>query len=117
MKYAPISLNAHALLDGLLLGLMLVAPWLYGYTQYEEATQYSVGLFVIGMGLNVVTNYPLGLLRLLPMQWHRMVEFTSPMIFIVIPWLFFADAGIMPLIATGVGVGVLVNTALTRPAG
>jgi hypothetical protein len=112
--YAPISLRTHALLDAVLLGFILVAPWLLGYTQHAGATQWSVALFFIGMGLNVVTDYPLGLLRKLPMKFHRMVEMTSPGIFIAIPWLFFRDAGAMPWAATAVGVGVLVNTLFTR---
>jgi hypothetical protein len=43
-----------------------------------------------------------------------MVEMTSPGLFIAIPWLFFREAGAMPLAATAVGLGVLLNTLLTR---
>ena len=112
--YAPISLKAHAILDAALLGLMLIAPWLFGYAQHTGATQWSVALFFIGMGLNAVTDYPLGIVRKLPMKFHRMVEMTSPGIFILVPWLFFRDAGAMPWVATLVGVGVLLNTTFTR---
>jgi len=117
MKYAPISLNAHAFLDAFLMGLLLVSPWVYGYTQYEEATQCAVGLVVMGMGLNVLTDYPLGIIRLIPIFLHRLVEFASPAMFIAIPWVFFADAGMMPTISTLVGVGVILNAAMTRPVG
>jgi hypothetical protein len=37
--------------------------------------------------------------------------------FIAIPWVFFADAGMMPIISTLVGVGVILNAAMTRPVG
>lgn len=113
-SYAPISLKTHAILDAVLLGFILIAPWLLGYTQHVGATQWSVALFFIGMGLNLVTDYPLGILRKLPMKLHRMVEMTSPGLFVAIPWLFFRDAGAMPLAATAVGVGVLLNTLFTR---
>lgn len=112
--YAPISLRTHAVLDAVLLTFILLAPWLLGYTEHAAATQWSVALFFLGMGLNVITNYPLGLIRKLPMKFHKMVEFTSPGIFIAIPWLFFRDAGIMPWAATAVGVGVLLNAVFTR---
>lgn len=112
--YAPISLRTHALLDAVLLGFILVAPWLLGYSQHVGATQWSVALFFIGIGLNVVTDYPLGLVRKLPMKFHKMVEMTSPGLFIAIPWLFFRDAGAMPWAATAVGAGVLLNTLFTR---
>lgn len=115
MQYAPISLNAHAALDAALLSLLLVSPWLYGYAYHEEATQCAVGLVVMGMGLNLVTDYPLGLIRLIPMFLHRWVELASPVMFIVIPWTFFSDAGMMPIVATLVGAGIVLNAALTRP--
>lgn len=115
-SYAPISLRTHAILDAVLLGLILIAPWLLGYTHHVGATQWSVALFFIGMGLNVVTDYPLGIIRKLPMKFHRMVEMTSPGLFVAVPWLFFRDAGAMPYAATAVGLGVLLNTLLTRQA-
>jgi hypothetical protein len=113
-SYAPISLKTHAILDAVLLGFILIAPWLLVYTEHAGATQWSVALFFIGMGLNLVTDYPLGIIRKLPMKFHRMVEMTSPGLFIAIPWLFFREAGAMPLAATAVGLGVLLNTLLTR---
>ena len=112
--YGPISLRNHALLDAVLLGFILLAPWLLGYSHHVGATQWSVALLFIGMGLNIVTDYPLGLIRKLPMKFHKMVELTSPGLFIAIPWLFFRDAGAMPWAATAVGVGVLLNTLFTR---
>jgi hypothetical protein len=117
MKYAPISLNAGAFLDACLLGLLLVSPWVCGYTQYEEATQCAVGLVVMGMGLSVLTDYPFGIIRLIPVVLHRLVEFASPAMFVAIPWVFFRDAGMMPIIATIVGLGIILNAALSGPVG
>ena len=117
MKYAPISLNAGAFLDACLLGLLLVSPWVCGYTQYEKATQCAVGLVVMGMGLSVLTDYPFGIIRLIPVVLHRLVEFTSPAMFVAIPWVFFRDAGMMPIIATIVGLGIILNAALSGPVG
>jgi hypothetical protein len=70
--------------------------WLLGYSEYADAAKYAVALFFIGMGLNVVTDYPLGILKKVPFKWHRLVELTSPPLFIEIPWYFFSDAGAMP---------------------
>lgn len=117
LNYAPISLNTHALLDAVLMGLLLLSPWVYEYTNHEEATQCAVGLVVMGMGLNLVTDYPLGLIRIVPVFLHRLVELASPVMFIAIPWAFFSDAGMMPIISTIVGVGIILNAALTRQTG
>jgi hypothetical protein len=114
-NYAPLSLKLHAAGDLVALLFLLVSPWLLGFSQYATATYYTVGLFVVGMGLNLVTDYPLGLFKKLPFQWHRVVELTSPPIFIVGPWYFFADAGLMPWVASAVGAGAVMNALLTRP--
>ena len=113
--YAPISLKLHAIGDLFALSFLLVSPWLLGFNQYTTATQYTVALFVIGMGLNIVTDYPLGIFKKLPFKWHRLIELTSPPIFIIAPWYFFSDAGLMPWVASAVGVGAVINSILTRP--
>jgi hypothetical protein len=61
--YAPISLKLHAAVDLIVLMFLLVSPWLLGFSQYSTATQYTVALVVIGMGLNFITDYPLGLVK------------------------------------------------------
>jgi hypothetical protein len=114
-NYAPISLNLHAAGDLIALMFLLASPWLFGFSQYSAATQYTVALVAIGMGLNVITDYPLGLFKKVPFKWHRIVELTSPPIFIVAPWYFFADAGLMPWVASAVGVGAVLNSFFTKP--
>lgn len=114
-RYAPVSLSTHAWLDVVLLGILFVSPWLFGYSQHRGATLLAVGFSILGMGLNFITDYPVGLWRKLPMKWHRMVELTSPPITIVVPWVFFRDAGAFPWVATVLGVAILVSAVLTRP--
>ena len=114
-RYGPVSLKMHATLDVLLLGILFVSPWVFGYSQYQGATLLAVGFSILGMGLNFVTDYPVGLWRKLPMKWHRMVELTSPPITIVVPWIFFRDAGAFPWVASILGVAILVSSVLTRP--
>jgi len=113
--YSPFSIKFHAINDLVALTFLLVSPWLLGYSEYADATKFAVALFFIGMGLNVVTDYPLGILKKVPFKWHRIVEFTSPPLFIGIPWYFFRDAGAMPWVASAVGVGAFMNALLTRP--
>ena len=113
--YAPISLKMHAAGDLVALLFLLVSPWALGFSEHTAATQYTVALFLIGMGLNVVTDYPLGLFKKVPFKWHRVIELTSPPIFMGVPWFFFSDAGLMPWVASLVGAGAVLNSLLTRP--
>jgi hypothetical protein len=107
-------LGLHAALDALLLGFVLISPWLLGFSDQLPATAWCIALVFIGMSLNVATDYPLGIIRKIPMSWHRLVELTTPVPFIAIPWWFFADAGAMPWATSAAGVGVVLNAALTH---
>ena len=114
--YAPISLALHAKIDLAVLTFVLVSPWLFGFTEHKGATIMAVCAFVVGMSLNVVTDYPAGLLKLVPMKLHKMIEMTTPPMTLVVPWVFFADAGAFPLVMTAAGLVVIANGLLTRPA-
>jgi hypothetical protein len=116
-NYGPIPLNLHAALDALILGGLLMSPWMLGFSHHREASLWVVVLFAGGMGLNLITNYPLGLIKKLPMKWHRWVEFTTPGVFIAVPWLFFAHAGAMPWACTAAGALVVLNALFTREQG
>lgn len=67
------------------------------------------------MTLNLVTDYPLGLIKRVPFKRHKLIEPTSPPIFIGIPWYFFSDAGLMPWATSTIGVLALLNALLTQP--
>ncbi|MFM8992129.1 MAG: hypothetical protein ACKOUS_21565 [Alphaproteobacteria bacterium] len=114
-EFAPIPLRVHAAIDAAVLGFVLVSPWLLGFSHHRGATIMAVLCFVFGMGLNVATDYPLGLVRMLPMKFHRFMELTTPPITLVAPWMFFAEAGAFPWVMTLAGIAVLANAALTRP--
>lgn len=113
--YAPISLALHARVDVGVLTFVLVSPWLFGFSHHGGATLMAVCAFVVGMSLNLVTDYPAGLFKLVPMKLHKMVEMTTPPMTLVVPWVFFADAGAFPWVMTAAGLVVIANGLLTRP--
>jgi len=113
--YEPIGLGQHVALDYLYVGAGLVAPWVLGFSQHTGATAYALALAVFGLGLNALTDYPGGVLRVIPFRWHRLVEWASPPAFVVVPWLFFAHAGAMPWFLSAVCAAIVLNTAFTRP--
>jgi len=113
--FTPIPLRTHAAIDVAVLAFVLVSPWLHGYSQHRGATIMAVLCFVFGMGLNVATDYPAGLVRMLPMKFHRFMEFDSPPITLVVPWMSFADAGAFPWVMTLAGLAMVADASLTRP--
>lgn len=113
-EYGPFSISMHAVNDLVGLVFLLFSPWLFGFNENTDATNYTVALFIIGMSLNIVTDYPLGVVKKLPFNWHKLVEFTSPPLFIIIPWVFFSDAGSMPWVVSIIGVLVVINAWFTQ---
>jgi hypothetical protein len=113
-SYRPIGLAVHSIVDWLLVAAAVAGPAALGYVDQFWPAAYTYGAAGIGASLNLITNYPGGLARFLPMRWHQLVEWTSPAPFIAGPWLLFPEAVEMKWLLTTIGVGVLLNTALTR---
>ena len=116
------SLKRHVALDYALVGFGALAPWLFGFSHLPAATAYTLALVLLGAGLNVVTDYPGGVWKVLPFRWHRIIEWSSPGAFVLVPWLFFREAGAMPWAVSALGLAIVANatfaSALTasRPA-
>jgi hypothetical protein len=109
-----VGLVFHSILDWVLVAIGLAGPVVLGYTNQLWPTLYSYTAVGVGILLNLATNYPGGLAKLLPMRWHQAIEWTSPAPFIAGPWLLFPDAVEMKWLLTGIGVAILLNTALTQ---
>jgi hypothetical protein len=112
--YRPISLNVHSTLDWLFVMIGAAGPFALGYWQELLPTAYTYAAVAIGVGLNAITAYPGGIAKLLPMRWHQFVEWTSPGPFIVGPWFVLADYPAAKWLLIGIGVAVVLNTALTQ---
>jgi hypothetical protein len=86
-----ISPTLHGVLDYLTCGLFLLAPTLFGFTG-----TYATVCYILGAGyllVSLITNMPLGVVKVLPFWLHGRLELVSGLVFIASPWLFgFADA-------------------------
>jgi hypothetical protein len=85
----PVSARMHALSDGIILSAGLVAPFVLGYADSGLPALYTYAVVASGVVLNVLTDYPLGVLRKVPLRVHRLIELTGPGVFMVLPWLLF----------------------------
>ncbi len=97
---------------------LLVAPELFGLHDNQAASLVPrlVGIFIIVSEL--VTTSPYGLLKLVPMRAHLVVDYITGIFLILSPWLFsFADEALhfwLPHVI--VGVLVVAYALLTDPA-
>ena len=111
MRFIPSFV--HGFMD-YLFGIALAAsPWLLGYAEISTATSISV---VIGLGAilySLITDYELGVLRVLPFGIHLIIDLVSGIFLLAAPWLFgLPSVASGPLITFGlieVGAALLTN--------
>eukprot|EP01031_Cornospumella_fuschlensis_P012107 gene12107-14805_t len=116
MRVIPTRL--HGVLD-YVVGLALIfAPMLLGFANGGPAQFVPQMLGVAAIGLALVTDYELGLLRLLPMQVHLALDFASGLLLLTSPWLFgFADVVAWPHVLFGLlEIGVVLLSGMTPSA-
>lgn len=114
-SHGPIGLRLHAAIDVALVILGLAGPWALGYADEPLALGYTLLAAAGGLGLNLLTDYPVGVLKLLPLEWHRRIEMTSAVPFIIVPWLFLRAHAEMCWLLTAIGAVITLNALLTRP--
>lgn len=105
MKF--ITPTLHGVLDYLACGLFLLAPTLFGFPG-----TYATVCYLLGAGYLVVsllTNMPLGAVKVLPFWLHGRLELVSGFVFLVSPWLFgFAENGVARLFFMAMGAVFLL---------
>ncbi|NJL95482.1 MAG: hypothetical protein HC915_18030 [Anaerolineae bacterium] len=112
-----ISPYVHGIFDYIGAIVLLLAPNLFGFADEGGAAVWIprvLGVAILGMAL--ITNYRLGVLRILPMPAHLMVDYVAGPFLAVSPFLLgFADedANVWAphLLA---GVGIFIVTLLTQ---
>jgi|KBSSwiStaDraftv2_1062776.scaffolds.fasta_scaffold45410_2 hypothetical protein len=112
--YRPLDLKMHARIDLMIAISGFLAPWLLGFAADRAATTYTLAIAAFLLVLSLVTDYPLGILRLVPFRWNQFIAWLSPPLVIMLPWMKFAGAGLMPWYLTVMGFAILLNSALTR---
>ena len=112
----PIPPRVHGMIDYAVAALLILAPWLLGFSDHGTATAVTVAFGVVAVLYSVFTDYEPGLIRRLPMRVHLLIDVVWSLALIVSPWVFrFSGRVHWPHVI--VGVAGLVVTALTqRPA-
>ena len=90
MRFIPTKL--HAPLDYIVGVALIAAPWILQFSEHTAATVIPV---VLGIGLiaySLLTNYELGVLRVVPMSVHTLFDIGAGAVLAASPWIFgFAD--------------------------
>lgn len=95
--------RVHGYLDYIAVLYLLAAPSLFGFSGLPATILYVIAAAYLVMIL--LTNYPLGVVKVIPFPLHGGVELLTGILFIALPWAAgFADAGTLArnvYVATG----------------
>jgi hypothetical protein len=109
-----LSTRAHGVIDYATGLLLIVAPYLFGFANGGAAqwTPMVVGIALIGLSL--MTDYELALVRMIPMPVHLATDVAAGLLLAISPWLFgFADRVYLPHLIVGlleIGAGLMTQT-------
>ena len=107
-----ISTRAHGVMDYIVGLLLLVAPYLLGFADGSAAQWVPMILGVAIIGMALMTDFELSLVRLIPMPLHLGIDIAGGLLLLASPWLFgFADRIAWPHVIVGIlEVGLALTT-------
>ena len=117
MRFIPTRF--HGFLDYIVGVVLIAAPWIF---QFSDNTAATVVPIVLGIGLiaySLLTDYELGVARVLPMHVHLLFDIAAGVVLAASPWIFgFADEGAnvwVPHLLAGIAAIVLGLVTLQQP--
>jgi hypothetical protein len=108
-----IPTRVHGVLDYVTAGVLIAAPALLGFRKQGMQTWLPIALGVGTIGYSLVTDYELGLFKVIPMPVHLALDAANGALLAASPWLFgFAEETSAPHL--GLGLFEIVVTASSR---
>ena len=114
-----ISTRMHGAMDYFIGIVLLLAPNLLGFADVPASASIARIIGTIVLLQAVMTRFEFGLIKLIPMRMHLMMDYVIGAILAASPWLFgFSDAegnAVWPHVI--VGLLIIAQAAMTRVSG
>jgi hypothetical protein len=108
-----LSPKIHGYLDYLVVVWFLAAPTLFGLTGI--AANISYALAIIHLGLTILTAFPLGVVKVIPLKFHGIIEFIVSFALIALPWVLgFASVAAARNFYVASGIAIFIVWLITR---
>lgn len=116
MRFIPT--RTHGMLD-YTMGLLLIAsPWLFNFDDGGPKMWIPILLGAGAIVYSLMTDYEMGVARVIPMPVHLMLDLGSGLLLAASPWLFgFADDVWLPHLVLGlleIGASLMTQTTPRR---
>ena len=116
-----IPTRTHGVIDYLMGALLIVAPYILGFADGTTAQWIPQVVGAALIGASLLTDYELGVVRVIPMPVHLGLDVAAGALLAVSPWLFgFADRVWVPHVIFGlaeIGAGLMTRTVPETTAG
>jgi hypothetical protein len=100
MKIIP--RNIHGIIDYIVGVALISAPWSLGFADGGMATYVPVALGIGTLFYSILTNYEVGVVKLIPFRIHLTLDVLSGLLLAASPWLFgFASHVYLPHVLIG----------------
>jgi len=109
MKF--MSPKIHGIIDYLVVLVLLLSPTILGFTGTLAMFTYALG--IVHLLLTVLTDYPLGLMKAIPVTIHASVELLVGIALIVVAYTLFKDNADGKLFYVIFGTVVLLTWLVT----
>jgi hypothetical protein len=94
MERGPLPLNVHAALEPLIGAVLIASPWIFGFSDVDEATIACIVLGALVILTGAITDWRVSLIRLISIRTHFMADLTVALLLIVLPFILgFGDEG------------------------
>ena len=113
-----ISTKVHGILDYLVGAILIISPWLLGFSNGQAQTTIPVILGLAAILYSIITNYEFGIFKIIPFRIHLIIDALSGILLASSPWLFgFADHVYIPHLILGILEIVVVLLTKTHTSG
>jgi hypothetical protein len=115
MRFIPT--RVHGVLDYLTAGVLIAAPSILGFRKNGMQTWLPIALGVGTIGYSLLTDYELGLFKIIPMPMHLALDAANGALLAASPWLFgFAEEVSAPHLSLGLFEIVVTASSQATPA-
>lgn len=105
-----LSKRMHSYMDYPMMLVLILSPWLFGFSQHATATLVPVVIGLIGLVYGAMTDYDAALVRRIPMRAHIGLDMAAGAFLALSPWLFgFASYVFWPHLLLGL---IEIGTAM-----
>jgi hypothetical protein len=115
MRFIPT--RVHGALDYVTAGVLITAPSLLGFRKNGMQTWLPIALGVGTIGYSLLTDYELGLFKVIPMPMHLALDAANGALLATSPWLCgFAEEVSAPHLSLGLFEIAVTACSKTTPA-